>query len=138
MQLGMTMRINGASPTLSMNEVLEAERLAEAWGPTRIARPPATAAAARYPPPSGEEASGVVEASGDDESLPSSPGAAALSPLAPPSSGQFCGSEASAAQDENAHAAVFVGSAAQRAAAPPLHPAWQYALSLAVTLAGQQ
>src|SRR5258708_25824551 len=39
MQLGMTMRINGASPKLSMDEVLEAERLGyvscwsgEAWG----------------------------------------------------------------------------------------------------------
>src|SRR6516165_12384577 len=39
MQLGLTMRINGASPKLSMNEVLEAERLGyvsvwsgEAWG----------------------------------------------------------------------------------------------------------
>jgi hypothetical protein len=27
MQLGLTMRINGASPKLSMDEVLEAERL---------------------------------------------------------------------------------------------------------------
>src|ERR1700693_4319997 len=39
MQLGLTMRINGASPKLSMDEVLEAERLGyvscwsgEAWG----------------------------------------------------------------------------------------------------------
>jgi alkanesulfonate monooxygenase SsuD/methylene tetrahydromethanopterin reductase-like flavin-dependent oxidoreductase (luciferase family) len=39
MQLGITMRINGASPKLSMEEVLEAERLGyvsvwsgEAWG----------------------------------------------------------------------------------------------------------
>jgi alkanesulfonate monooxygenase SsuD/methylene tetrahydromethanopterin reductase-like flavin-dependent oxidoreductase (luciferase family) len=39
MQLGMTMRINGATPKLSMDEVLEAERLGyvsvwsgEAWG----------------------------------------------------------------------------------------------------------
>src|SRR5580700_5436406 len=89
-------------------------------------------------PPSGAEASGAgVEASGAASSLPPSPGAA-LSSLAPPSNGQFSGSAASAAHDENAHAAAFVGSAVQMAAAPPLHPGWQYALSLAVTVVGQQ
>ena len=47
MQLGITMRINGQTPKLSMEEVLEAERLGyvsvwsgEAWGTMRYRRPP--------------------------------------------------------------------------------------------------
>jgi hypothetical protein len=75
-------------------------------------------AGARYPPPSGEEASSPPPSPVE---LVAASGAGAHSPAS-----------------AQAHAPVFVLSAAQIAAAPPLHPGWQYGFVLWLRSAGQQ